>query len=325
VSAASFLSELRRRDIQVWLDGGQLRCSAKSGALTPELREELALRKQEIVKALSAAQALVSQERAIVPLQASGSRIPVFAVPGHNGDVFCYRALAQRLGEDQPFFGLQPPGVDGLEAPLERVEELAACFARQIRAFLPQGPYVIAGFCAGGTVAFELAQRLAREDATISLLALFGSPYPAHFKRASRLAQGLAQQTARFATLTRELLSRSPSECRSYLNERLARRRERLAAARAAAADPLLQVRANVERATVAAVAAYAPTEYKGRTVLFLPNRQWDVADRWRSVAPRAERYFGPDGIAQQVMLREPNAGTFAELFRAALQDWKIP
>jgi hypothetical protein len=59
--------------------------------------------------------------------------------------------------------------------------------------------------------------------------------------------------------------------------------------------------------------------------VLFLPNRQWDVADRWRSVAPRAERYFGPDGLAQPVMLREPNAGTFAELFRAALQDWKIP
>jgi thioesterase domain-containing protein len=325
VSAASFLSELRRRDIQVWLDGGQLRCSAKSGALTPELREELALRKQEIVKVLSAAQALVSQERAIVPLQASGSRIPVFAVPGHNGDVFCYRALAQRLGEDQPFFGLQPPGVDGLETPLGQVEELAACFARQIRAFRPQGPYVIAGFCAGGTVAFELAQRLAREGATISLLALFGSPYPAYFKRASQLAQQLAQQAARFATLTRELLSRSPRECRSYLKERLARRRERLAAARAAAADPLLQVRAKVERATVAAVAAYVPTEYKGRTVLFLPNRQWDVADRWRSVAPRAERYFGPDGVAQQVMLREPNAGTFAELFRAALQDWKIP
>jgi hypothetical protein len=109
------------------------------------------------------------------------------------------------------------------------------------------------------------------------------------------------------------------------LNERLARRRERLAAERAVLADPVLQVRAKVERATIAAVAAYVPKEYKGRTVLFQPNRQWDVADRWRSVAPRAERYFGPDGLAQQVMLREPNAGTFAELFRTALQDWKIP
>lgn len=325
MNAATFLSELRRRDIEVWLDGGQLRCSAKTGALTPELREELARRKQEIVKVLTAAQALVSQERAIVPLQASGSRIPVFAVPGHNGDVFCYRALAQRLGEDQPFFGLQPPGVDGLEAPLEEVDALAACFARQVRAFWPQGPYVIAGFCAGGAVAFELAQQLAHEGATVSALALFGSPYPAYFKPASQLTQRLAQQTARFATLTRELLSRSPGECRSYLNERLARRRERLAAERAALADPVLQVRAKVERATIAAVAAYVPKEYKGRTVLFQPNRQWDVADRWRSVAPRAERYFGPDGLAQQVMLREPNAGTFAELFRTALQDWKIP
>ena len=176
---------------------------------------------------------------------------------------------------------------------------------------------------ARAAVAFELAQQLAREGATSRARA--GDPYPAYFKPASQLTQRLAQQTARFATLTRELLSRSPGECRGYLNERLARRRERLAAERAVLADPVLQVRAKVERATIAAVAAYVPKEYKGRTVLFQPNRQWDVADRWRSVAPRAERYFGPDGLAQQVMLREPNAGTFAELFRTALQDWKIP
>ena len=121
MNAATFLSELRRRDIEVWLDGGQLRCSAKTGALTPELREELARRKQEIVKVLTAAQALVSQERAIVPLQASGSRIPVFAVPGHNGDVFCYRSLSAQLGADQPFFGLQPVGYDGAAQPLRDV------------------------------------------------------------------------------------------------------------------------------------------------------------------------------------------------------------
>ena len=145
MNAAAFLSELRRRDIEVRAVGGQLHCTAKSGALTPELREQLRQWKNEILKMLVSAQALATQERAIVPLQASGTRAPVFAVPGHNGDVFCYRALAQRLGEDQPFFGLQPPGVDGQEPPLERVEALAAGFARQIRAFRPDGPYVIAG------------------------------------------------------------------------------------------------------------------------------------------------------------------------------------
>lgn len=325
MNAAAFLSELRRRDIQVWAVGGQLHCSAKTGALTPELRDELRERKHDILQVLASAQALASQERAIVPLQASGSRIPVFGVPGHNGDVFCFRALAQRLGEDQPFFGLQPPGVDGQEPPLEAVPEIAAYFARQILAFRPQGPYIIAGYCAGGTVAFELAQRLARGGATISLLALFGSPYPAHFKLASQLTQRFAQQTAQFAILTRELLSRSPLECQRYLAQGWARRKDRVAAERAARVDPVLAVRARVERATVKAVRAYSPEQYKGRTAIFLPNRKWDVGDRWRSVAPRAEQYYGPDGIAQPDMLREPNAATFAELFKTAVVDWKIP
>src|SRR5574339_560129 len=46
--------------------------------------------------------------------------------------------------------------------PLERIEELAGYFASQVRAFRRGAPCVIAGFCAGGAVAFELAQQLRR-------------------------------------------------------------------------------------------------------------------------------------------------------------------
>ena len=41
MSAAALLSELRRREIQVQVVGSELRCSAPTGALTPELRAEL--------------------------------------------------------------------------------------------------------------------------------------------------------------------------------------------------------------------------------------------------------------------------------------------
>ena len=179
MSAAEFLSELRSRDIRVWSLGGELRCNARAGALTPELRDQLRERKSEILEFLASAQALAGQQRAIVPLQRHGERTAIFGVPGHNGDVFCYRALAQALGDDQPFFGLQPPGLDREAEPLTRVEDIAAYFAAQIRAFQPQGPYIIAGFCAGGTVAFELAQQLQRV-ATVRFIALFGTPYPAY-------------------------------------------------------------------------------------------------------------------------------------------------
>ena len=316
MNAAAFLSELRRRDIEVRAVGGQLHCTAKAGALTPELREQLRQCKSDILQMLASAHVLAAQERAIVPLQASGTRTPVFAAPGHNGDVFCYRALAQRLGEDQPFFGLQPPGVDGQDAPLERVEDLAACFARQVRAFRPQGPYIIAGYCAGGTVAYELAQQLARDGAQIDLLALFGAPYPAHFRFPARLRRHLAEKVE----LLRDLVTRSPAEYRRYLAERLRLRGERVRARAAAAADPVLVLRAKVERATLAAVRAYAPHKSVGRVALFLPSRQWHAARRWRSVTPRAEEYFGPDGCDSQDMLREPHADAFANLFKQAMR-----
>ena len=176
MNTAAFLATLRGRDIQVWAEGGQLRCSAPPGALSSEFREELRQRKVDILKFLDTAESLARQQRAIIPLQPHGTRTPVFAVAGHNGDVFCYRILVQYLGEDQPFFGLQPPGLDGQSQPLRRVEDSAAYFARQIKAFRPEGPYVIAGYCAGGATAFELAQQLLRTGSTIDILVLFGAP-----------------------------------------------------------------------------------------------------------------------------------------------------
>ncbi len=318
MNAATLLSELRRRDIQVWAVGSQLHLNAKAGALTPELRDQLRERKHDILQVLASAHALASQERAIVPLQASGSRVPVFAVPGHNGDVFCYRALSQRLGEEQPFFGLQPPGLDGQDQPLTRIEDLANWFAGQVRAFRPQGPYIIAGYCAGGTVAFELAQRLSRDGATVSLLALFGSPYPAYFKLPAQLLQRVAEQAARIGGLARDLAVRSPTEWRRYLAARLSRHKDRISAQQTAAADPVIALRIKVENATLAAVRAYAPREFSGRAALFLPSTKWDLAQRWRALAPRAEQYFGPDNCGSHDMLREPNAAAFAELFDAS-------
>lgn len=320
MNAAAFLSELRRRDIEVSVVGGELRCNAPAGVLTPELRDQLRQRKDDILQFLASAQALAGEQRAIVPLQRNGGRHSVFAVPGHNGDVFCYRALAQSLGDDQPFFGLQPPGLDGHGEPLTRVEDIAAYFAAQIREFQPHGPYIIAGYCAGGTVAFELAQQLLRGGATIRFVALFGSPYPAYFRLPTQLWQGLAHKVERIRTFARELASVSPQGRRRYLAEKLRQHKARRDDDQARALDPMLVLRAKVERATISALRRYTPRHFAGRVSLFLPGRQWlrsgVAALRWRSVAQRTEEYFGPDGCDGYDMLREPHAPAFAELFR---------
>jgi thioesterase domain-containing protein len=317
--------ELRRRDIQIQAVGAELRCSAPAGALTPELRAQLARYKSDVLQLLSAAQALAAQARAVVPLQAGGTRTPIYGVPGHNGDVFCYRGLARALGDDQPFFGLQPPGLDGEREPLRSVEELAAYLAEQVRASRPHGACIVAGFCAGGAVAFDLAQQLARGGADVRWLALFGSPYPVYFTRRAQLWQGLRRQAQRFGKHAAELAARPWSARRRYLDEELRQRRARLEEERARLRDPVLERRAKVERATVAAVRRYRPRHFDGRVNLFLPGPEWlrsgVAALRWRSVAARAEVHFGPEASNGRDMLRGGHAVAFAALFRSACEE----
>jgi thioesterase domain-containing protein len=320
MSVTVFLAELRSRDIQVWADGDRLRCNAPAEVLTPELRDQLELRKKDILEFLRSAEALARQQRAIVPLQPRGEGTPIFGVAGHNGDVFCYRTLAAHLHGDQPLYGLQPPGLDGHSEPLTRIEDLAAYFAAQIRAFHPSGPCIIAGFCAGGMIAFELGRQLLQAGKVVGLLAMFGAPYPTTYRLLPRLRQRLGEGVERVITHTRALASLPLAERQVYLAEKLRERKARSAVEPSTASDEVLQLRAKVERATIAAARRYTPGYFAGRVGLFLPCKAWVGSGkdplRWRSVAQHTEEYFGPDDCNADNMLREPYAPTFAEFLR---------
>jgi len=319
VIVPAFLEELRSRDIRVWADGDQLRCTAPTGVLTPELREQLRQRKTDIVEFLRSAQTRARQERAIVPLQPQGTRAPIFGVPGHNGDVFCYRFLAQQLGNDQPFFGLQPPGADGQREPLTCIEDLAAYFAAQILAYRPDSPYVITGYCAGGTIAFELARQLLEQGATIRFVALFTSPYPTAYRALSQLRQRVAGEVERVSTHARALLSLSNRERRQYIIQRLRDEKARRSAP-PAPPDAVAILRAKVEAATIVGLCRYTPRHFDGRLSLFLPNKGWLRPGipllRWKRVARETEKYVGPDGCHGDYMLLEQHVPVFADLFR---------
>jgi thioesterase domain-containing protein len=243
-------------------------------------------------------------------------------VPGHNGDVFCYRFLAQQLGDDQPFFGLQPPGADGQSEPLTNIEDLAAYFAAQIRAYRSNGPYIITGYCAGGTIAYELGRQLMEQGAAVSFVALFTSPYPTSFRRLPQLRQRLADQVKRMTGHARALLSLSNPQRRAYISEKLRERTARRTARSVAPPpDPVQVVRAKVEAATVAAIRRYIPRHFGGRLRLFIPNKSWlrprSPMLRWRRVAREIQKYVGPDGCHGDEMLLDPNVPAIAELFRS--------
>jgi hypothetical protein len=87
----------------------------------------------------------------------------------------------------------------------------------------------------------------------------------------------------------------------------------------AAPQDPVLALRAKVERATLMGVRRYSPSKFAGRLVLFLPSRSWawsNLAFPWCGVAQRVDEYYGPEGCNNDNMLRPAHAPLFAELFR---------
>jgi thioesterase domain-containing protein len=324
VSIGVFLEDLRRRDIQLRLDGEQLCCNAPAGALTSDLRDQLQQRKSEVVNFLRLATACADQQHAIVPLQPNGTHVPVFAVPGHNGDVFCFRALSRHLGTDQPFFGLQPPGLESNSLPLQSVEALAAHFAAQILAVRPQGTCIIAGYCAGGTIAFELARQLAQKGVAIRFVVLFGSPDPGWYRFVPQLRHRFREQMARLSKHVHTLVSLSYREKLGYFSQKLQQRRLKHEAGLLAEqpADAVLDRRLKVEAATIAALRRYTPSHFFGDVNVFLPSKAWQAPSfqslRWQSsIASRVVEYCGPDACDGDTMLREPHALAIADLFRA--------
>src|SRR5271155_1735933 len=96
----------------------------------------------------------------LVAIQPAGSRPRIFCMHGAGGNVLIYRDLAHDLGPDQPFYGLQAERPDSKCGPLTTIEEMAALYAKEIRKLQPYGPYLIAGYCMGGTLAYEVARQL---------------------------------------------------------------------------------------------------------------------------------------------------------------------
>jgi amino acid adenylation domain-containing protein len=111
-----------------------------------------------------------AQWNSLVPIQPRGSKPTFFCVHGGGGNVLIYRELARQLGEDYPFYGLQARGLEGGTDYLTTTEAMAESYLKEMRELQSEGPYFLGGFCMGGQVAFEMAQRLVRDGQQVNLL-----------------------------------------------------------------------------------------------------------------------------------------------------------
>jgi thioesterase domain-containing protein len=115
----------------------------------------------------------------LVPIRAEGSRPPLFCVHGIGGNVLNFERLGRYLPPEQPVYGLQAYGVDSGQ-PHTSIEAMARSYIEAMCRVQPSGPYLIAGYSAGGVVAFEIARQLHSMGEPVALLVLLDAALHAH-------------------------------------------------------------------------------------------------------------------------------------------------
>ena len=109
----------------------------------------------------------------LVAIQAAGRKPPFYCVHGAGGNVLFLGELARELGRDQPLYGFQALGLDGVSKPLGTVEEMAAHYVSELKAVQPQGPYYLGGYCFGAYAALEMARQLRDMGDSVAFLGAF--------------------------------------------------------------------------------------------------------------------------------------------------------
>jgi len=240
----------------------------------------------------------------LVPVQPLGTERPLFLVHGMGGHVLRFRDLVRHFAPDQPVFALQAQGLSG-EAPcLNRVDDMANLYVKEIRQAQPKGPYAIAGYSFGGFVAVEIARRLAAEGQEVEYLALIDT---------------FAVPGGRTSSLVKSFLRLPAPEKASYISRKITKKVRRMVKGVALPAA----VKA-VREGCLEAERHYQPQIFEGKISLFLPSNRSLRNSRaedggWGAFATKGVVAYQIPGDHGSIV-DEPNAKDLARLICSGLE-----
>jgi amino acid adenylation domain-containing protein len=269
----------------------------------------------------------------LVAINRFGDRPPLFLTHAAEGNVLLYRSLAAHLGADQPVYGLQSAGLDGCSVVDGRFESVARRYIDEIRRVQPHGPYMLGGYCLGGTLALEMARQLIESGETVGLVAMIEIynirsirwPLPLHQQLINRFilnpyfhlqnvmgAEGEGRR-AFFMDKLRVEIARVKASAR--FGWRRLRYRLRSDGATPAPQPKLADVYEE-------ALAQYDVRPYPGELTVFLSERHLagfhEPSGGWGEVAQGGVRLF-PLPNSPRGSLVEPYVGQLADLLRGCL------
>ncbi|MFN4155683.1 MAG: type I polyketide synthase [Paracoccaceae bacterium] len=266
----------------------------------------------------------------IVPMHRGegGVKTPFFLVAGMFGNVLNLRHLAQLLGGDRPFYGLQARGLYGDAVPHSDFVSAARDYIAEMRQVQPVGPYLLGGFSGGGLIAWEIARQLEAAGESVPLVVLLDTPVPMRpaltklDKLMIRAAEVRAEGAAFFARWWRE------------------KQAWKRAQGEVAAQGEAEFHNAAIEAAFRAALPGYDMAPRAGAVVLFRPplDKRWQVTGgRWVSTAREFvlhDNDLGQFAPALEVievpgdhdsMVLEPNVRVLSARMRAVIEGAEGP
>ncbi|MFN3824350.1 MAG: type I polyketide synthase [Pseudorhodobacter sp.] len=253
-----------------------------------------------------------------------GPKAPFFLVAGMFGNVLNLRHLAQLIGGDRPFYGLQARGLYGDAEPHRSIPEAAADYIAELRQVQPHGPYLLGGFSGGGLTAWDMARQLEEAGEEVATLVLLDTPLP--------LRPALTRADKALIKLA-ELRKRGPGYLVDWAKARWEWEMRKRQPGKPEDAEGAFH-NAAIEAAFREAVAGYDLPRRQGETVLFRPplDLHWQVTSgNWVS---RAREYvyadndltrFAPKLEVIEVpgdhdsMVLEPNVRTLAARLRRVI------
>jgi amino acid adenylation domain-containing protein len=193
------------------------------------------------------------------------------------------RPLAERLAPDQPFIGLNLPDEGTGLGPC--AAEIGARLVQLVKAYQPQGPYYLGGWCRWGVMAYAAAERLLAQGEDVALLVLLDATNSA----------SPCQIVHRHTRRVKQALKRCGSDTPS--------------------------TPAGLGQVAEAAARRYRPPPYRGNVLLLRAadaERDWDDCSGWRDVVKgRLEVRDLPGDHAS--VLRPPHVDALAAALHAGL------
>jgi acyl transferase domain-containing protein/thioesterase domain-containing protein len=255
----------------------------------------------------------------LVPIHPSGDLPPIYFVSGAGGHVLVFESLTTYLGPAQPVYALQPPGLDGKQSFLTRLEDIAAHYLKEIKAVQPHGPYYLAGYSFGGIVTFEMAQQLVANGDKVGMLVLLDTTWR---------YWDMAQPHSTFGAMLRHYgrrmtdLFRTPDELVDVIGNRTHGALRKLFRALGRPIPGGLKGLGGIEDANWFAVSNYQAKPYPGRLVLIRcserPGHQ-DELFGWQHLSSSIDVKDTPGN--HMTIVKEPNVRHLGQTLRQCMKE----